>query len=81
MAPESACPVNMTKGVFGETVGRVRDCGIYHEKFVARVAEIDAILDQARLEKFRVSNDKRHITQVAEKFLSRAGWLPSSVES
>jgi len=54
-----------------------RETGIRREEFVARVAELDRILDGARLEDFAVRNDGRTVTEVAREVLVRAGWIPS----
>jgi predicted kinase len=53
----------------------VREPGILHDTFVARVAELDAILDAARLEDFLLSNDDRPVSEVATDLLARAGWI------
>ena len=43
--------------------------------FVARVAELDALLDAAQVEDFSLPNDEGSITGVARELLVRAGWL------
>ena len=55
---------------------KARDCGFLQEKYVRRVAELNALIDSAALEAFTVTNDGRDITEVANEFLRRAGWLP-----
>ncbi len=53
----------------------VREPGMLHDTFVARVAELDAILDAARLEDFSLPNDDRPVSDVATELLTRAGWI------
>ena len=53
----------------------VREPGMLHDTFVARVAELDAILDAARLEDFSLVNDDRPVSDVAMELLARAGWI------
>jgi hypothetical protein len=52
-----------------------RETGMLEAKFVARVAELESILNAAHLESFALSNDSRPITDVARELLVRAGWL------
>jgi adenylylsulfate kinase-like enzyme len=52
-----------------------REIGELQKTFAARVAELNAILDQARLEDFSLLNEKRPVTEVAQEMLVRAGWL------
>ena len=54
---------------------RTRETGMLQSFFVARVAELEAILDRAHLERTTISNDGRPITQVARELLINAGWL------
>jgi hypothetical protein len=54
---------------------RARELGILQERFVARVAELEAALDAGQAEDFSVVNDARSITDVAREVLIRAGWL------
>jgi len=53
----------------------VRDPGMLREVFVARVAELDALIDRAGLEDFSLSTDDRPVTDVARELLTRAGWI------
>jgi adenylylsulfate kinase len=53
----------------------VREPGMLHDTFVARVAELDAILETARLEDFSLPNDDRRVSEVATELLTRAGWI------
>jgi hypothetical protein len=53
----------------------VREPGMLHDVLVARVADLDTILDRARLEDFALANDDRPVTDVATELLTRAGWM------
>jgi hypothetical protein len=53
----------------------MRESGVAQQNYVARVAELNAILDRARLEDFIVSSSNRTVTEVAEEMLVRAGWI------
>ena len=53
---------------------RTREPGMFQEKFVARVAELEKILADAHLEHFSISNDDASVTNVAREILIRAGW-------
>jgi dephospho-CoA kinase len=54
---------------------RSREPGMLQERFVSRVAVLDGLLDQAKLEDFTIDNDGRKVTDVATDLLVRAGWL------
>jgi hypothetical protein len=54
----------------------LREPGMLQASFVARVAELDAQLDAARLEDFRLDNDAAPVTDTARALLVRAGWIP-----
>ncbi len=54
---------------------RVREPGMLQEKFVTRVAELEASLDATGVEDFSVDNDSGSVTDVAREVLVRAGWL------
>jgi hypothetical protein len=54
---------------------KTREQGMLQGQFVGRVAELDAILDRARLEDFTISNENRPLADVAKELLVRAGWL------
>jgi len=43
--------------------------------YVARVAELNSVLDNAHLEDFSLLNENRPVTHVAHEMLVRAGWL------
>lgn len=54
---------------------RIREPGMLQAEFVNRVEALEASLDRARIEDFRVDNDGRGVTEVAREVLARAGWL------
>ena len=54
---------------------RMREPGALQATFVARVAELDALLDEARVEDFTLDNSNRSVTEVAREMLARARWL------
>jgi predicted kinase len=53
----------------------VREPGMLRDSFVARVAELETILDEAALEEFSLVNDDRSVTDVATALLARAAWI------
>jgi len=54
---------------------KLRESGVARQEYIRRVAELSAILDQAQLEDFRVSNESRSVTDVALEMLTRARWI------
>jgi hypothetical protein len=54
---------------------RMRESGVAQQAYISRVAELNAILDQARLEDFVVSSENRSVTEVAEEMLIKARWI------
>jgi hypothetical protein len=54
---------------------QLRDVGISQREYVARVAKLNAILDDVRLEDFAVVNEDRSLTDVALEMLVKAGWI------
>ena len=54
-----------------------REAGISRQEYVARVSELDVILDRSRLVDFSVSNENRPLTDVALEMLVKAGWIPN----
>ena len=54
---------------------RLRESGISQRDYVARVAELNTILDRAQLENFTVTNENRPLTDVAHELLVKAGWI------
>ena len=53
----------------------LREPGILQARFLARMAELNARLDDAHVEDFSLENDGRSVTEVAGELLARAGWL------
>jgi len=53
----------------------MRESGVSRREYVSRVAELNAILDHARLEDFSVINDNRSLPEVAQEILVRARWI------
>ena len=51
-----------------------QSCALQQE-FAARVAELNSILDRARLEDFTVANENRPLNEVAIEVLLKAGWI------
>lgn len=54
---------------------KLRESGVLIQEYVARVAELNAVLDQARLEDFTISTDNRSVTDTAREMLLKAGWI------
>ena len=52
-----------------------REIGTLQNSFVARVAELNSILDRVHLEDFSLSNENRSVTDVAHEMLVHSGWL------
>jgi hypothetical protein len=57
----------------------LREPGMLQASLVARVAELDAQLDAARLEDFSLDNDAAAVTDTAGALLVRAGWLQRAI--
>jgi hypothetical protein len=53
----------------------LRDPGMLRDTFVARVAELDTLIDRAGLEHFCLSTEGCSVTEVARELLTRAGWI------
>jgi len=53
----------------------MRELGICQPEYVARVEELNSILDRAQLEDFTVANENRPLTDVASEMLVKAGWI------
>jgi Zn-finger domain-containing protein len=70
----TVCRLNASLGKMQERVA-ARDSGQLQRRYVARVAELNAVLDRAQLEDFSVVNEGRSITEVAQEMLTRSGWL------
>ena len=54
---------------------RLRESGVSQRDYVARVAELNTILDRARLENFTITNENRPLNDVAHEVLVKAGWI------
>jgi len=54
---------------------QTREVGIRRQEYLERSRVLDAILDAAGVEDFRISNDGRNVTAVAEEMLVRAKWI------
>lgn len=54
-----------------------RETGTSRVKYIARATEPNLILDRARLEDFKISNENRSLTEVAFEMLVRAAWISS----
>jgi hypothetical protein len=54
---------------------RSREPGILQHEFVARVVELNSVLDRAQVEDFSIANEASSVTKVAREMLVRAGWL------
>jgi hypothetical protein len=63
-----------------ETVRRrvaQREAGVLRDAFVARVDELQLLIDRAQLEQFTLATDEgRSVTDTARELLARARWLP-----
>jgi hypothetical protein len=56
---------------------KTRESGLLQQQYVDRVAKLNAILDDARLEDLTAINENRSLTDVAQEVLVRAGWISS----
>jgi hypothetical protein len=54
---------------------KTRESGLLQQQYVDRVAKLNAILDNARLEDLTAINENRSLTEVAQEVLVRAGWI------
>lgn len=54
---------------------QTREVGIRRQQYLERSRILDAILDAAGVEDFRIINDGRNVTDVAQEMLVRAKWL------
>jgi hypothetical protein len=57
---------------------QLRESGISQREYVARVPELNAILDRAQLDDFAIVNENRSLTDVALEMLVKAGWISNS---
>jgi hypothetical protein len=56
---------------------RLRESGVSQRDYVARVAKLNVILNDAQLENFTISNENRPLADVASELLRKAGWIPN----
>jgi len=56
---------------------KMRESGVLQQKYVARVARLNMILDHARMEDFTVISENRSSTEVAHEMLVKAAWISS----
>lgn len=54
---------------------RMRERGIAQQNYVARVAQLNAILDSVRLKVSGVNAENRMVTEIAKEMLTKAGWI------
>jgi dephospho-CoA kinase len=55
---------------------RMREPGMWQQKYVDHVAILEDVLDRAGVEDFSIANDgTRPITEVAREILQRSGWM------
>lgn len=54
---------------------KLRELGISRRGYIARVAELNAILDRAQLENFTITNENLSVTEVAHELLLKTGWI------
>ena len=68
------CRLRASVSTMQRRVGQ-RELGIFREKYIARVAELERELDAVQVEDFTVENDGRNVSDVARDVLAKAGWL------
>ena len=54
---------------------RARESGLLQREFVARVTQLNSIIDAAHLHDFTVANENRPLSNVAREVLVKAGWI------
>jgi hypothetical protein len=52
-----------------------RESGVAQREYVSRAAELNRILDHARLEDFCLTSENRSLTGIAHEMLVTAGWI------
>ncbi len=57
---------------------RTREPGMLQDRFLARAASLERMLDEALVEDFTIVNDRRSVTDVAREMLERARWIPTA---
>jgi ribose 1,5-bisphosphokinase PhnN len=58
---------------------KMRESGVLHEQFIARVEKLNSILDRALLEDFTLASEDRSVNQIAREMLLKAGWIQSKL--
>lgn len=56
---------------------KARETGLLQREYVARVAKLNTLLDEARLEDFSIVNENRPLTAATFEMLVKAGWITS----
>ena len=54
---------------------KMRESGVSQREYVARVANLNVILDRAQLEDFTITSENRSLTEVAHEMLVKARWI------
>lgn len=54
---------------------KLPESGVSQRDYVARVVELNTILDRVQLENFTIRNESRPLTDVAHELLVKAGWI------
>jgi hypothetical protein len=54
---------------------KMRESGVLQREYVARVVDLNVILDRVRLEDFTVTGENRSLTEVALEMLVKGGWI------
>jgi len=52
----------------------VREVGMMRTHYLGRSVVLDSVLDVAGVEHFRIENEGRGVTEVAQEMLVMAGW-------
>lgn len=68
------CRLNAELGTMQQRVA-MREPGMLRDQFIARVAALERLLDEAGLEDFSVPNQSGCVTETAREILRRAAWL------
>ena len=56
---------------------KMRESGVSHQEYIARVVKLNDILERARLEDFTVTNENRSLNEVASEVLLKGSWISS----
>ncbi|HKE83197.1 MAG TPA: hypothetical protein VKB50_05570 [Vicinamibacterales bacterium] len=68
------CRIRAPLSVMQDRV-RLREPGLFQTKGIKRVAELEALLDQAAIEDFTLTNHEQSITDLAVEMLKRARFI------